>query len=177
MSKRFYDFIPVLLDFETEYNPAGSVRVERDPNDPGGVTKYGIDQRSHPKVNIARLTRTEATAIYLADWNRLPCDELPRPLGELLMDIVQNGGPGAQWIQRAVGVVTDGFIGPKTLAAAAAWARGPVGRIRDGIDFVCDRRADRFRGLPGAKHYLKGWLRRNEQLRTWAMAHLPLPLA
>lgn len=179
---RFDTFIELLLEFETEFNPDGTVRVERDPDDPGGTTKYGIDQRSHPRVNIAALTRDGALHIYFADWTRLPCDELPRPLGELLMDIVQNGGPGARWIQEALGVVVDGFIGPKTLAAAAVAARGEGGvLLRRIVHHVCDRREDRFRAIvkarPRMKKYLRGWLRRNEAMRTWALAHLSQPTA
>lgn len=176
MNARFCDFIDFLLSFETEYHADGSVRVERDTDDPGGTTKFGIDQRAHPRVNVAALTLAEAKEIYFADWTRLPCDELPRPFGELLMDIVQNGGPGAQWIQKAVGAEDDGFIGPKTLALAAAVTADPL-RVKRGIDYVCDMRESRFRRLaenrPRSRKYLKGWLRRNEAMRAWALAHLP----
>jgi lysozyme family protein len=172
---RFDAFIPVLLSFEAEYNHDGSIRVERDPHDPGGVTKGGIDQRAHPGVNVAALTLDGIEQIYFADWTRLPCDELPRPLGELLMDIVQNGGPGAQWIQEAVGAVADGHIGPKTLQAAADCALS-ADRLYAAIDHVCDRREARFRSLNGARFFLDGWTARNEALRTWARKNLPEPL-
>lgn len=168
-NSRFNEFIRILLDFETEYNRDGSVRVERDPHDPGGTTKFGIDQRSHPGVNIAALTRADAESIYWRDWLRMPCDELPCPLGELLMDIVQNGGPGAVWIQEAIGVKADGHIGPVTLAAAQAMS-GSVTPMRAAVNYVCDQRAERFKRLPGAARYLKGWLARNETLRKWALS-------
>jgi len=42
------------------------------PSDPGGATKYGISQRSYPKVDIKNLTRQQATEIYKRDyWNRV----------------------------------------------------------------------------------------------------------
>jgi lysozyme family protein len=180
MSTRFDDFIGVLLGFETDYNPDGTVRVERDPDDPGGTTKFGIDQRSHPGVSIAALTLDQAKAIYLADWQRLPCEQLPRPLGELLFDIAQNGGPGAKWIQQACNVTADGFIGPKTLAAAAALAMD-AHKMNLAIYFICDQREDRFRSLcqnrPRARKYLQGWLNRNSAMLKWAIAHPPVAQA
>lgn len=174
---RFDDFIGQLLEFETEYNPDGSVRVERDPDDPGGTTKFGIDQRAHPGVDIPRLTLADAKQIYFADWTRMPCDELPRPLGELLFDIAQNGGPGPEWLQKALGVDADGFIGSKTIAAASAIVSDSA-KIRRVIDYICDQRELRFRRLvdnrPRSKKYLNGWIRRAEAMRRWAQNHPPL---
>src|SRR5689334_23219940 len=114
MTPRFLAFIPLLLDLETEHNRDGSVRTEHDPDDPGGTTKFGIDQRSHPHENIAELTEARAREIYFADWVRTKVEALPARIGELLFDIAQNGGPGAVWLQRALLVKDDGFIGPKT---------------------------------------------------------------
>jgi lysozyme family protein len=34
--------------------------AERDPDDPGGLTKFGIDQRSHPTVDINALRLEQA---------------------------------------------------------------------------------------------------------------------
>ena len=45
----------------------------RDPLDPGGFTRWGLAQRSHPKVNIAALSRADACAIYIAQyWEPAP---------------------------------------------------------------------------------------------------------
>jgi lysozyme family protein len=47
------------------------------PSDPGGVTKFGISQRSYPKLDIANLTRDGAIAIYYADfWQKFGLDYL-----------------------------------------------------------------------------------------------------
>jgi hypothetical protein len=43
------------------------VVVENVPGDDGGLTKYGIDEESHPDVDIANLTRDQAIAIYAKD--------------------------------------------------------------------------------------------------------------
>ena len=39
-----------------------------DPNDAGGMTKYGISQRSYPTLDIKDLSRDEAIAIYFRDF-------------------------------------------------------------------------------------------------------------
>jgi lysozyme family protein len=39
-----------------------------DPDDPGGLTKYGISKRSYSHLNIAELTVDDAKEIYRRDW-------------------------------------------------------------------------------------------------------------
>jgi len=180
MNARFLDFIPLVLSLETEHHRDGSVRVERDGNDPGGTTKYGIDQRAHPRVDIAALTEEGARAIYFAEWQKAPCDELPRPFGELVFDVFVNGGHPILWLQTALreagdgGVVSDGWCGVQTLAAAQSAAEyAPTAEAV--IHRFCEQRAARFRTLaeqPRFRRYITGWLRRNETLRAWALAHL-----
>lgn len=40
----------------------------KNPNDPGGETRYGISKRSYPKVDIASLTVDDAKEIYRRDF-------------------------------------------------------------------------------------------------------------
>lgn len=66
-----------------------------DPNDPGGETKYGISKRSHPEVNITKLTLDEAKEIYRSKyWVPLGCNDLDSPLDLVVMDTGVNMGPG-----------------------------------------------------------------------------------
>lgn len=51
-SPAFQRGILFVLAHENEYNKDGTVRTEHDPSDPGGTTKFGIDQASHPGLNI-----------------------------------------------------------------------------------------------------------------------------
>jgi lysozyme family protein len=163
-----------VFPFECEFDSQGNVVAEDDGNDPGGVTKYGIDQRSHPRVDIRALDEAGATRIYLREWMDAPCDELPCPLGELLFDVLVNGGPAARWMQEALGVTADGFIGPKTLEQAQ-WAAKSKGAMRHVINSVCDAREERFRRLARQsmyRRYLKGWMRRSDALRALCMGSL-----
>jgi len=93
----------------------------RHPNDPGGLTKFGISQRSYPALDIANLTASDAVGIYRRDyWDKMRCEELPRGLNLLVFDAAVNQGIGAATalLQQCAGVATDGVIGPKTLEAA-----------------------------------------------------------
>ena len=48
-----------------------------DPDDPGGMTKYGICARSYPSVDIKNLTRDQAVAIYYWDfWQKYNLETL-----------------------------------------------------------------------------------------------------
>jgi lysozyme family protein len=94
-----------------------------DPNDPGGVTKFGISKKAYPNLDIRNLTVAEAMDIYKRDyWAPCKCDELPREFAISLFDCAVNQGTQTAIciMQRALKVKDDGIIGPKTLAAAHA---------------------------------------------------------
>ena len=89
--------------------------------DPGGLTKYGISQRSYPEVDIANLTIQQASAIYLNDyWNPVRGHLMPAGLDLLVFDCAVNQGSttAAILLQTALGVRADGSIGPITLTRA-----------------------------------------------------------
>jgi hypothetical protein len=71
-------------------------------NDPvGGLTKYGISQRSYPKLDIANLTPADAAAIYKKDyWDKIGGDDIAAKdpkLAALAFDTaVQHGVSGAK---------------------------------------------------------------------------------
>lgn len=162
MSERFEKCISFVLSHETEYHADGSVRCEHDPADPGGDTKYGIDQRSHPNVKVCALTPEQAKQIYHDDeWTKCRCEELGAPWDLAVFDAAVNLGRG--WaipaLQKAVGVTSDGFIGPKTIEAAKASPGAFEGYLT--------AREDHYRSLRLAlrQRYLKGWLNRVADLR------------
>lgn len=93
------------------------------PNDPGGLTKYGISQRAYPGENIRELTLERAKEIYRRDyWSRIRGDELPAGVGLCLFDYAVNSGvsQAVRTLQRVLGVTIDGSFGPATLAAVMA---------------------------------------------------------
>ncbi len=61
------------------------------PADPGGLTQYGISQRSYPTLDIAALTLDDAQALYRRDyWNPLHGSQLPSGLDLLMLDCAVN---------------------------------------------------------------------------------------
>lgn len=156
MSTRFENFFHFILKWEGD-------AYENDPSDNGGATKYGIDQRSHPTVDIRNLTLAEAKAIYLDSyWNKIRGDDMPAKVGEVMMDIAVNNGSGraVKWLQEAVGAAMDGALGPKTIQAAND-AGEHVATL------LLNRRGDFYQSIAKGKmaKFLKGWLNRNEDLR------------
>lgn len=135
-SKAFTDFMPWILDWE------GRV-FEDDPDDPGGATKYGIDQRSHPDVDIKNLTETQAIAIYWSEWLKDGCSILSSPYAEVFFNCAVNMGTGRS---KQFDEVAKG----------------------DSKTFLALQEA-KYRSIavahPTMQKYLKGWLNRTGSLR------------
>lgn len=92
-----------------------------DPNDPGGETKYGISKKAYPNLDIKNLTVEQAKAIYKKDfWAACSCDYLPSGFAISVFDMAVNQGvkTAIMTLQKTVGTVADGIIGPMTIAAA-----------------------------------------------------------
>ena len=159
--------VAFVLDRETEFNRDGTVHCERDPNDPGGTTEYGIDAGSHPGVDVAHLKEAEAVAIYHAtEWTRIRGDGLPSALTLAMLDTAVNPGVGlaSVWLQLAVGAYPDGMIGDQTLRAAhaldGAGLKKAANAIQDARAHYYMNRPEKLHGLPFRARYLAGWLNR-----------------
>lgn len=95
------------------------------PSDPGGETMWGITSRvaraNGYNGDMRSLTREKAKEIaHAVYW--LPCraDDLPESMRFDVFDAAYNSGvkQSIKWLQRAVGAVDDGVMGPATIAAA-----------------------------------------------------------
>jgi lysozyme family protein len=176
-SPRFLSAVKFVLEHETvfehgHYMDWNHVVTEYDPKDKGGATRYGIDQRSHPDVDVASLTKEAAIDIYYhAYWLPSRAEQMPVGIGEVLFDIRVNGGYGARWLQEALkhtghDIVVDGIIGPKTITAALVGGRAA-------IISLCDRRVQYWQAVveanPAQARYLDGWKQRGEDLESYAL--------
>ena len=139
-SERFLKMIPFLWEWE-------GTAFENDPDDPGGATKFGIDQRSHPNENIRNLTEARAIQIYWESyWQKYECENYRYPMGEVVFICAVNAG---------IGRVRETLakIGPNASAS----------------DFLNEQEAF-YRRLATARptmaKYLKGWLNRTKALRV-----------
>lgn len=124
------------------------------------LTRWGIDVRHHPEVDLEHLTPEARDAFYYENyWVPLRCAKLPEGLDLVVFDWgVNSGAPtAARRLQAALGVHVDGRIGPVTLAAAQAADRKAL------IVELCQRRA-RDRIWQGATQEgrvnLAGWVNR-----------------
>jgi len=98
-------------------------------------SKYGISAASYPDIDIQNLTMDAAKAIYLQDyWLACACDKLADPIAFLLFDMAVNSGQGnaIRALQKALGVVADGVLGDKSMAAIAAADPGYLYRSFNG---------------------------------------------
>jgi len=137
MTDRFKNkIIPWLFKWE-------GTTYENDPDDAGGATKFGIDQRSHPSVNIKDLTAEQATDIYWSEYVKYACDHLSPPLDWVFFNCCVNCGIGrAQKIFNQSGRDASKFLSLQ--------------------DSFYESLAE---AKPITKKYLKGWLARTEDLR------------
>jgi len=129
--------------------------------DPGGETNWGISKRSYPLVDIKRLTRDEAKAIYLRDfWLRINADRLCATgrdgVAFQVFDFAVNSGieTAVRYLQRALGVADDGHWGPRSQAAADAASE------TDMIMLLNAERLDFMTRLDNWPTASRGWARR-----------------
>ncbi len=125
--------------------------------DPGGETKFGITKRSYPGEDIAGLTLERAKLIYRRDfWGPAGCDAVPEALRFDLFDMAVNAGvrKAVQTLQRAVGEVEDGILGPRTLQAISSM---PAPRL---LARFAGHRLEHMASLPHWPAFGRGWARR-----------------
>jgi hypothetical protein len=148
-SKRFERFIGFIKRSETEYKKGHYgddkyVLVERDPSDPGGTTKWGLDAKTHGE-GVAKLEWEEAKEIYWqwywngnaeSKWNS--CEEQPDLIAELLFDSRIN-----------IGFKPAQTILAKSYPNALVFLRLREERYRKIVE-----------ARPKSKKYLQGWLNR-----------------
>lgn len=106
----------------------------KDKNDPGGLTKYGISQKSYPYLDIRNLTLEKAKQIYYENyWLKADCDKISFPLNLIIFDTAVNCG-----VRRAKEFVVKSL----------GWQ-----------DYLF-KRIEFYAGLKTAKYFLRGWVNR-----------------
>lgn len=147
------------MDFETAVNHI--LRYEGvdsdDPLDSGGRTRFGIAQASHPDIDVPNITIDEAKDIYRKEyWVKARCDAMPEMLQLPVFDCAVNCGVTNTFkmLQRALGVVDDGKIGPVTLKALAKCIPSELW-----IRFMAER-ALHYSRSKQIEHFGRGWMRR-----------------
>lgn len=112
LSEDAFEFVVIRLE--------GGQKITNNPHDPGGLTKWGISQKAYPKLDIRALCENQAFQIYENDyWAQMQCDSFSPAIALILFDAAVNQGVSAaiRMAQAVSGTLTDGIIGPKTIAA------------------------------------------------------------
>lgn len=138
----------------------GGSQIVDDPNDRGGLTKYGISQKAYPDVDIANLTKEEAISIYKRDyWDKMQLEQVPEEYRKHLFfsGVVSGTNSVVRDLQRAVGATVDGRMGPNTRAALENFS-GNLERemvVAQANRYVAIAERD-----PSQRQFLNGWMNR-----------------
>jgi len=169
MTKEFLDSMKFIFEHENVLSK-GKVVAEHDPRDPGGTTKFGIDARSHKmsSAEIESLTEQPALEIYWSEWVDSKAGQLPWPLSLAYFDAVVNSGKrqAVLLLQRVIGTLDDGLIGPKTITVAN---RECERQTAQAVALkLCAKKKDFYLTLckdhPEKNCYKDGWLNRVSDL-------------
>ena len=156
-----------MADFNTAVTKTliheGGSRVTDDPDDSGGLTKYGISQRSYPNLDIRNLTEEQAKDVYKRDyWDKVSGDKITdQQVAENLFDTAVNMGPktASRLAQIALDLVpVDGIIGPNSIKAINAAA--PETFMAEFTIAKIARYAHICNKNKSQKKYLLGWINR-----------------
>ena len=170
-----------------------------DPDDPGGVTKYGVtlgtlkrlgldltgDKRV-TRADVKAMTPAKARDIYIRDYFYRPkISELPQVLQASVFDMQVNSGSNSvkilQRLLREMGhrVDVDGAIGPQTLRAAGLAFEEAPDHLADAYGIarrnyyyaLADRRAASRKYARRRDGGKGGWIKRAEEFIS-AQYHL-----
>jgi len=170
----FKKYFPTLIKHEGGY--------VNDPNDRGGATNLGVTlgvwiQNGYDKDRDGDIDKDDVKLINLCDaeeiakklyWDPIKGDSINnQSIAEFIFDWGYNSGTktAIKKVQQVLGVVADGIIGPKTIAAINN------ANQRELFDKLKKRREEFFRAIvrsnPSQSKFLKGWLNRNNSFKFY----------
>jgi lysozyme family protein len=150
-----------------------------DPRDPGGATYKGITLAEfrryigNPNATVADLlaiTDAQVTDIYMGYWLAVRGEQLPDGVNLSTFDMAVNCGSvsSVKLLQRTVGAVADGIVGPHTLSAITA--SGPLRALAD----LYGMQKAYYEQLGGFPDFGDGWLNRCAARLQMAFTLIPV---
>jgi len=132
------------------------------PLDPGGRTNLGVTQRAWEAYLGRSVTESEMKALTpeivkpfykKMYWDKIRGDDLPSGVDFAAYDFAVNSGvnKASKTLQEIAGVIQDGIIGPKSLAAIQAVPPDEM------VDALCLVRLQFLKRLPRWDTFGKGW--------------------
>lgn len=166
MKQNFDNSLKMLLKHEGGY--------VNHPRDPGGMTNLGVTKRVYEawvghevdEAAMRALTPDDVAPIYRANyWDAVWGDYLPSGVDFSVFDWAVNSGPARaiKALQRIVGSVSDGVMGPKTMQAVMDMDAEKI------IDMMHGERQRFYERLDTFDTFGRGWTRRNNETRQAAL--------
>ena len=144
------------------------------PRDPGGETNLGVTKRVYEEwggnKNMRDLTVEDVAPIYQVNyWLKAKCDELPSGLDLAVFDWSVNSGVGraAKKLQKMIGTVADGGIGPNTLKTLDEYIEHHG--LEQTIKNYKNIRQAFYESLSTFSTFGRGWTRRNDETQKAAL--------
>ena len=144
------------------------------PRDPGGETNFGVTKRVYEEwggtKDMKELTEEDVAPIYEKNyWLRAKCDHLPSGLDLAVMDwsVNSGGGRAVKKLQRMIGTVADGGIGPNTLKTLDEYIEHHG--LSKTIKTYTQIRQEFYESLSTYDTFGKGWSRRNLETEQAAL--------
>ena len=140
------------------------------PNDKGGATNKGVTLSTFRKYfgksktvnDLKNITNEQWQYIFKKGyWDRWKADLIKnQSIAELLVDWLYNSGVwGIKYPQQVLGVVSDGVVGPKTIAAINSYQNQ-----EELFNRLWNRRKKHYEDIvkknPNQKVFLRGWMNR-----------------
>ena len=166
MTKNFRDCLELVLKHE-----GGFVNHEKDP---GGMTNLGVTKAVYDKyvghesteAEMRALTPELVAPIYKNNyWDKAHCDDMPSGVDWAIFDWGVNSGMSrpVKALQRIVGVVADGGVGPYTLRAIGDKDSTEL------VEKMYEARQHFYENLSTFATFGKGWTRRNKETLEQAL--------
>lgn len=163
-NRKFEDATKIV--FENE----GGDALTDDPDDQGGLTKFGISKNNNPDIDVANLTHDEAKKIAKERyWDKYQINLIQNDsVAAHLYDMVYvQGKRGVRALQEAakeagVSIKPDGYMGDDT-ASAVEEAIEKVGEDKF-HKLIAENRLKQFEKSSSYKKYHKGWINRTVKM-------------
>ncbi len=149
------------------------------PNDPGGMTNYGVTKKVYEKYLGKEVTETDMKDMSLEHvkeiykkkyWDKVRGDDLPSGLDWAVFDFAVNAGVSraAKVLQGFIATSVDGVIGSGTLKAIDNYPTS----LKGVIEVYTAQRSSFYRSLKNYDTFGKGWDRRCYETRVTAIEML-----